>query len=117
MSQFLEKFRMAGGDADGVMERFMDDEELFRECLQQFVDEDDFAKLQVVFGERDYKQAFDISHSLKGVTGNLGITDTYTKLCKFVDSLRNERYDELEEQLEAVMAAKSVFLEKYKDMV
>lgn len=117
MSDFLEQFRMAGGDVEGVMERFMEDEELLRDCLAQFMAEDDFSKLKEAILGQNYKEAFEYAHALKGVIGNLGIIPMYTPLCTLVESLRGESYNNLPEQLEAVLKEYVVFTEKYKDMV
>ena len=116
MSQFMEKYRAAGGDVEGVMERFMSDEELLKMCLSQFVQEDEFGQLRENILNKEYKKAFDSAHALKGITGNLGLTDLYEKLCILVEDLRGEKYDCLQEQLAEILALKEDFWEKYKEM-
>lgn len=117
MSRFLEQFKLAGGDVEGVMERFMDDEELFKDCLAQFMGESDFDKLKLAIESQQYKEAFEIGHSLKGVSGNLGIMSVYVPLIPLVESLRGNHTEPLAEQLDTVLKAREEFLEKYKEMV
>ena len=117
MSHFLEQFRMAGGDVEVVMERFMEDEELLRECLAQYISEDDFGKLETAIKAQMYKEAFEYAHALKGVVGNLGINPVYETLAVLVESLRHATYENLMEEWNAVDKAQATFKEHYKNMV
>ena len=117
MSRFLEQFRLAGGDVEGVMERFMDDEELLRDCLAQFVTEDDFERLKEAVLGQDYQKAFEYAHALKGVVGNLGLTTIYAPLTILVEALRGKVYTNVEEDLATVLEQKEAFMEKYREMV
>ncbi len=117
MSRFLEGFRMAGGDVKGVMDRFVEDEDLFRECLQQFVEEDGFDKLKASIEAENYKEAFEHAHAIKGVTGNLGIMPVYNRMCNLVESLRYDKLENVSAELEEVLNAYADFLEKYKEMI
>ncbi len=116
MSQFLEQFQMAGCDAKGVMDRFMDDEELLRECLEQFVAENDFTGLEDAISKADYQTAFEYAHALKGIVGNLGITPVYQPVCVLVEALRTSRTENAPAQLCDVMKAYERFVEQYKKM-
>ncbi len=117
MSQFLEQYQLAGCDVKGVMDRFMDDEELLQECLAQFVVENDFAGLEDAILKGDCKTAFEYAHALKGILGNLGITPVYRPVCALVESLRASETEALSAQLCEVMNAYEDFVEQYKKMI
>ena len=116
MSSFLEKFAAYGGDVDGVMDRFMEDEELLMTCLKQFVDADEMEVLKDDIEKKDYKHAFETAHALKGVTGNLGLTPLYDTVCVLVESLRAGIYDHVDEQFNAVEEKRKEFVVAYEQM-
>lgn len=117
MSRFLEQYEKAGCDVRGVMDRFMSDEELLWECLQQFMGENDFSNLQRAAEQGDYKEAFEYAHAIKGIVGNLGIQPVYLPVCRLVESLRNMHTENVAEELKAVMDAYAVFTQHYNDMI
>ena len=116
MSSFTEKFAAYGADVEGVMDRFMEDEELLLSCLDQFVEEDEIPALKESLEKQDYSQAFEIAHAMKGVTGNLGLTPLYTATCELVESLRAHVYDHVEEQFETVRNKREEFVSAYEKM-
>ncbi|MBE5905835.1 MAG: Hpt domain-containing protein [Lachnospiraceae bacterium] len=116
MSMFLEKFTAYGADVEGVMDRFMEDEDLLMMCLDQFVADDEIAQLEECMGKEDYKQAFEVAHALKGVTGNLGLTPLFQATCILVESLRHGNYDNVDEELAAVVQKREEFVKAYENM-
>ena len=62
-----------GVDLNEVMERFVNDEELYYECLNTFIDDPSFDGLHNALLEKEYEAAFHHAHTLKGVAGNLGL--------------------------------------------
>ncbi|SFQ16198.1 Hpt domain-containing protein [Lachnospiraceae bacterium XBB1006] len=116
MSTFLEKFTAYGADVDGVMDRFMEDEDLLMMCLDQFVADDEVTQLEEYMGKEDYKQAFEVAHALKGVTGNLGLTPLFNATCTLVESLRHEQYANVNEELRTVVQKREEFVKAYEDM-
>lgn len=73
-----------------TMERFCGDEELYLNCIRMFVNENNCDTLDRYMNSGDYKAAFKVAHSIKGVVGNLGFSELYAVSCKFVDTLRGE---------------------------
>ncbi|SHK03622.1 Hpt domain-containing protein [Hespellia stercorisuis] len=96
MSELLDKCKAYGADVTGAMERFMDDEELYEMCLEQFADDPGFAGLEKAVGEKQYKEAFEHAHALKGVAGNLGLTPLFEAVCELVEPLRAEDYSNID---------------------
>ncbi len=78
----------SGVDLDGAMERFMDNEQLYWNFLTKFTVNPSFAELEKVVEAKDWEQALNVSHNLKGITGGLGFTHLYDLFCTQVTKLR-----------------------------
>jgi HPt (histidine-containing phosphotransfer) domain-containing protein len=64
---------MMDGDYEGVSERLLKDERIAK-FLHKFLADKDYEELVQALGEKDYDTAFRASHSLKGLSLNLGLT-------------------------------------------
>lgn len=71
-----------------TMERFMNNEELYLKFLKKLEQDDNFVQLQTSIQVADYDGAVQYSHTLKGVTGNLGLNPLYQLLGQMVNLLR-----------------------------
>lgn len=90
----LMKLKTSGVDVDGAMERFMQKEDLYIRFLKKFNEDKNFGGLRDCIEIRKFNEAFQYGHTLKGVTGNLGLTPLYEKVAKLVDTLRNSEEKE-----------------------
>ncbi|MGN0169955.1 MAG: Hpt domain-containing protein [Lachnospiraceae bacterium] len=116
MSLLAETLAAYGADVDGVMDRFLDDEELLISCLDEFIEENEIPRLKECLDRKDYKGAFEVAHAMKGVTGNLGLTPLYTAVCELVESLRAQEYTHVEKQYEDVKNRREEFVSAYEQM-
>ncbi len=116
MSELMDRFSSYGGDVDGVMDRFMGDEELFIGCLAQFAQSDELDTLEECVMREAYEEAFEAAHALKGVTGNLGLTPLFDKVCVLVEALRAHDYSNVKEQLNDVLDGRKEFVAVYEEM-
>ena len=89
MSELTERLRTAGADMDGAMNRLMNDEALYATCFNYFMEDPSFAALGEALRTKDYTAAFEASHALKGVAGNLGLTQLYQLSSQLVEPLRH----------------------------
>lgn len=89
LKQILEAY---GADIPGIADRFTDDAELYLQCYNDLLGEDNRKLLAAAMKAKDYEKAFEAAHALKGLTGNLGLTPLYGALCKLVESLRVGEY-------------------------
>ncbi len=97
MGRLLDILDQYDGDVEGVCDRFLGDEELLLQCLLQFAKDQGFQLFETAIMEKEYQQAFEYAHGLKGVTGNLGLTPLYDELCKVVENLRAENYGNIQD--------------------
>ena len=91
MSELTERLRTAGADMDGAMNRLMNDEALYATCFNYFMEDPSFAALGEALRTKDYTAAFEASHALKGVAGNLGLTQLYQLSAQQVEPLRHSQ--------------------------
>lgn len=102
-SVLLDQLSKWGCDVPGAMERFLDDEDLYLSCLDIFAEDENFAKLRQSLDSKNYTDAFDSAHTLKGVSGNLGLSPLYQAVVEIVEPLRSKDYSNLEAQYSKVI--------------
>ena len=64
--------------------------ELFLKLIKSFLSDDDFSNLSKAFENAEQKDIETFAHSLKGVSGNLGITKMYKDLSDIVSVVRGQ---------------------------
>ena len=116
MSKLLDSMAAYGADTEGVLDRFMDDEELYATCLEEFVETTDLESLRNYIDTKDYDNAFEVVHALKGVSGNLGLSPLFTDACVLVEALRAKEYGDIESQYKDVYDRMQEFLAVYKSV-
>lgn len=105
--EFLEEMREYGADVDGTMERLIGDEELYKEFLKMFIADDSFDNLEKNLKTEDYEQIFEAAHTLKGLSGNLGLTPMFDAICVIVEAVRNKKYENLSSGYKIVLREKA----------
>ena len=115
----LLALRNAGVDTDGALRRFSGNTALYEKFLFKFPADENFAKITPALQAGDWEGALTAAHTLKGVSGNLGMDRLYRACAETVALLRAEDYDganasgeELEAAYGAILAALPGGLEK-----
>lgn len=103
MSRLIEKLTEYGADIPGILERFLEDEELYASCIETFYADTGFNDLGIAIINKQYEDAFNYAHTLKGVAGNMGLTPLYNSIVILVESLRYKDYLKIEEQYDSIM--------------
>ncbi|MBQ9438632.1 MAG: Hpt domain-containing protein [Lachnospiraceae bacterium] len=106
MDNLREELEAYGVDMAVTLDRFVDDWDLYVSCLEAFKEETSFADLRAALDKENYTEAFDAAHTLKGVSGNLGMTPLYEVTCSMVETLRSGENEDLEGKYAAIMAQK-----------
>lgn len=96
MDKLLDKLVQWGCDVPSALERFIDDKELYVDCLKAFEEDENFGLLEENLAKQDYKAAFDNAHTLKGVSANLSLTPLLQKLSDVVEDLRGDLKDTID---------------------
>lgn len=71
------------------LERFSGIEDLYEGFLIKFINDPEFEKLETSLNNSEFDKAFDACHTLKGVVGNLSITQLYKIVFEETELLRN----------------------------
>ncbi|SDB26712.1 Hpt domain-containing protein [Eubacterium oxidoreducens] len=95
MDGFVLKLKNYGADVEGTLERFLGDVDLYKKCLDDFLEDQTMCKLKEAVEAGDTHTAFLHSHALKGVAGNLGLTPLYERLIEEVEPLRTENAEDM----------------------
>ncbi len=110
MEQLLEKLKDWGIDLNGVRARFLNDDALYLDCLQEFSQDTCFEELDTAVQAQEYAAAFEHAHTLKGVAGNLGLIPLYDALSDLTECLRAQNYGRLEDVYQQMLQEKENFL-------
>lgn len=89
--------KAAGIHYEEGLKRFANKPELYQKYLMKFFDDPTFAQLGSQLGEKNYPEAFQSAHTLKGMSGNLSMTDFYRSVCLLVEALRNGKTENIDE--------------------
>ena len=100
--KYLDELFFAGVLVDEAIERCMGDAALYKKFLKTFPKDEKMEKLKDALETEDYKAAEFASHSLKGITGNLGFDGLYKKFSKITDDIRSGKYRALYREYEDV---------------
>lgn len=91
----IEKLASFGFNTDAALERFIGDSELYLLCLTSFLEDKNYAVLLESSVTQNREREFAAAHTLKGVSGNLGMTALYEAVCVLLEELRVNRYHDL----------------------
>ncbi len=81
----LEK---AGVDIASAMDRFDNDESFMMMFVKKFTKDTSMESLSRAVEEKDYDTMFRAAHTIKGISGNVGLTKLYTVCDELVKKYR-----------------------------
>ena len=101
----IDSLREYGANVEDGLQRCMGMEDFYLEMIELGLSDERFETLGTVLAEKNYDEAFEMAHALKGVIGNLALTPLYDTLCEVTEHLRvkdemdyKPAYDKLMEQ-------------------
>ncbi|MDD2647995.1 MAG: Hpt domain-containing protein [Eubacteriales bacterium] len=89
-------------DVDGAIKRLGGDEELYAECLTDFLDDKTTEELNIAVEHGVWDEAFTAAHALKGVAGNMGFVPLMHSVGQLLVIIRGGRLKDINESLEQV---------------
>ncbi len=111
----LEEMKQAGIDVEQAMERFMNNETMYRHFLRRLPDETVYQDMLDAIEEKDVEKAMNSAHELKGIVGNLALVEVYHSLYDIVETLRGGNLPK-EESLSAFISLYQTCLFYVKDV-
>lgn len=88
-----EKLGEAGIDVSAALERFMGNEALLERFLKKFLNDASYEKLVAAIDAEQQEDALAAAHTLKGVSGNLAMTELFALLTEQVAAFRANDWD------------------------
>lgn len=83
-----------GIDTDKAVERFVGNAALYSKMLKKFIDDGTFEKLVKAVSAHSNTEAFEASHTLKGLCGNLSIDRLFKLFSEQVVLMRTDKWNE-----------------------
>lgn len=100
-TNMFEKLKQAGADVEGTMGRFMGNESLYLKFLRKFPEDGTYDEMQKAYQAGDVETVFRASHTIKGVTANLGLNPLMESVIPVVECCRKGQMPS-EEDMKAV---------------
>ncbi len=85
----IEGLKEFGADTEKGLAMCMGNEALYLRLVGSVPEEPRFADLEKALTDKDYDQAFEAAHALKGVLGNLSLTPLFEKASVITEHLRS----------------------------
>ena len=118
MENLRAAFGAYGADYDDTMRRFMGNEAMYLRVLGMLPRDGSAERLGGALDAGDLDGAFEAAHTLKGVSGNLGLAPLYKAVCALVEPLRlreeRDDYPELYRAVRGEFERAVLFLEALK---
>lgn len=102
IEELMTALKNDGNDVDGTMARFMNRTAMYEKYLRKYLNDPCFSDLTKSLKDGNIEEAFKASHTLKGVSSNLGLTNLLEADVVIVEKLRNNIMDGLSEDYEAI---------------
>ena len=92
----------AGVDVAGIVEKLGMDDDMLLYFMKKFLNDTNYQQLLDAMREQDMEAALTFAHTLKGMTGNLGMNRLFQCLEKMVAIFRGQQTGNLEELMATV---------------
>ncbi len=89
-----DKLALAGVDVDDLWDRFMGDESFVLTFVRRFAEDKNFERLVSAFDKGDLEEAERISHTMKGLSGTLSLTELYPLFTEQNTLLRRSKFED-----------------------
>ncbi len=106
----IDSLRGYGANVEEGLERCMGMEDFYIEMIELGLADERFENLGPQLDAGNLEEAFETTHALKGVIGNLALTPLYETICEITEHLRasdqidyKPLYDKLLEQRKQIM--------------
>ena len=87
----IEKLNEFGANTTEGLMRCLNNEDFYLRLVNKAINDDSFINLKNELENNNLDEAFKISHSLKGVLGNLSLTPLYDIVFELTELLRNKK--------------------------
>ncbi len=111
-----ERLGRAGINVSDALERFMGNDALLERFLKKFLSDPNYEKLTAAIDAGDQETALTAAHTLKGVCGNLGMSELFDLLTKQVAAFRADRWEDAANLMPDISLAYERVVEELKNL-
>jgi HPt (histidine-containing phosphotransfer) domain-containing protein len=90
------------------MQRFGNNEKMYKKYLLKFLDDEHFNKGQIAYNNQDYDGILKAFHALKGVSGTLGLNGLFEICDSLVLAVREENFQLIPELMDKAVEINNV---------
>lgn len=94
---YEEALTQIGVDVESTLTRFSGNSSLMQRFVLKFPQDKTLAALKAAVEKKDYHELEETSHTLKGVSGNLGFTELYKQSAALCNAVREGQYAKADE--------------------
>ncbi len=102
----IDDLRTYGANVEEGIKRCVNNEDFYLKMFTKAVQENGFDSLVSALDAKDFDQAFEAAHALKGVLANLALTPLCDPVSEVVELLRNKTDTDYSPYLERISTAK-----------
>ena len=106
----IEKLKELGANTDEGLTRCMNNEQFYFRLIGKAMSDNSFEKLKTAVETGDLDTAFELAHALKGVTGNLALTQLFEPISEMTELLRDRTKTDYSAYLDTIMTRKEALV-------
>lgn len=107
----VEALRSAGADVDSGISRCMGNEDFYIRLVNMALADDGYSALREAVEAHDLEKGFECAHALKGMLGNVSLTNVLDPVLEMTEALRAREdrdysalLDKMDEEIEKLRA-------------
>ena len=107
----IEELKALGVNTEEGLGRCMNNEAFYLRLVKMALDDDGYARLRAAIEAHDLDEAFERAHALKGMLGNVSLTNLLDPILEMTEALRAREdrdysglLDKMDEELEKLRA-------------
>jgi len=99
----IDALKELGANTDEGLGRCLNNEEFYLKLVKMAVEDQTFEQLQDALEKNDLDDAFERAHALKGVLGNVSLTNILEPVKEITEDLRSRTEKDYTDQMSTIM--------------
>lgn len=99
----IETLKQFGADTEDGLARCMNREDFYLKMVNMALKDERFTSLPKALDAGDLDEAFEYSHALKGVIGNLALTPMFDTISELTELLRSKKPGDYQKMFQKVL--------------
>ena len=113
----IKKFYLdTGSDYQAALSIMMNDM-LIERMIKKFMENNAYQSIIDAYDVKDIKQVFALSHSLKGVAGNLALTKLFEIASELTEATRNKEEADIDNEISKLKSIYQNIVETYNSLL